>query len=46
MRQRSWLELVKDYDYEIRYHLSKTNVVAYALSRKVGKIIYSIDHSR
>lgn len=29
-----WLELVKDYDVEILYHLGKANVVAYALSRK------------
>jgi hypothetical protein len=34
MRQRSWLELVKDYDLEIHYHLGKANVVADALSRK------------
>ncbi|KAA0067849.1 pol protein [Cucumis melo var. makuwa] len=35
MRQRRWLELVKDYDCEILYHPSKANVVADALSRKV-----------
>ncbi|WVZ64038.1 hypothetical protein U9M48_013617 [Paspalum notatum var. saurae] len=34
MRQRRWLELIKDYDLEIHYHLGKTNVVADALSRK------------
>ncbi|GJS00625.1 reverse transcriptase domain-containing protein [Tanacetum coccineum] len=34
MRQRRWLELLSDYDYEIRYHPGKTNVVADALSRK------------
>ncbi|GJQ95289.1 hypothetical protein Tco_0006428 [Tanacetum coccineum] len=34
MRQRSWLELLTDYDCEIRYHLGKANVVADALSRK------------
>ncbi|GJZ94439.1 putative reverse transcriptase domain-containing protein [Tanacetum coccineum] len=34
MRQRRWLDLVKDYDCEILYHLGKANVVAYALSRK------------
>ncbi|GJZ34375.1 putative reverse transcriptase domain-containing protein [Tanacetum coccineum] len=28
MRQRRWLELLSDYDYEIRYHLGKANVVA------------------
>nr|GFA98405.1 putative reverse transcriptase domain-containing protein [Tanacetum cinerariifolium] len=34
MRQRRWLELLSDYDDEIRYHLGKANVVADALSRK------------
>jgi hypothetical protein len=34
MRQRRWLELIKDYDLEIHYHPSKANVVADALSRK------------
>ncbi|KAL0554363.1 hypothetical protein IC582_008282 [Cucumis melo] len=36
MRQRRWLELVKDYDCEILYHPGKPNVVADALSRKVS----------
>ena len=34
MRQRRWLELVKDYDCDILYHPGKANVVADALSRK------------
>ncbi|GJZ09129.1 putative reverse transcriptase domain-containing protein [Tanacetum coccineum] len=34
MRQRRWLELLSDYDYEIRYHPKKANLVADALSRK------------
>nr|GEX34466.1 hypothetical protein [Tanacetum cinerariifolium] len=34
MRQRRWIELLSDYDYEIRYHLGKANVTADALSRK------------
>jgi hypothetical protein len=34
MRQRRWLELIKDYDLNIQYHPSKANVVADALSRK------------
>ncbi|GKD24302.1 hypothetical protein Tco_1230516 [Tanacetum coccineum] len=33
-RQHQWLELLSDYDYEIRYHPRKVNVVADALSRK------------
>ncbi|GJS06093.1 putative reverse transcriptase domain-containing protein [Tanacetum coccineum] len=34
MRQRRWLELLSDYDCEIRYHPGKANVVADALSKK------------
>ncbi|WVZ52828.1 hypothetical protein U9M48_003848 [Paspalum notatum var. saurae] len=34
MRQRRWLELIKDYDTEIHYHPGKANVVADALSRR------------
>nr|GEY40381.1 retrotransposon protein, putative, Ty3-gypsy subclass [Tanacetum cinerariifolium] len=34
MRQRRWLELLSDYDCEIRYHPGKANVVVDALSRK------------
>ncbi|GKE81130.1 putative reverse transcriptase domain-containing protein [Tanacetum coccineum] len=34
MRQRRWIELFSDYDYEIRYHPGKANVVADALSMK------------
>jgi hypothetical protein len=34
LRQRRWLELIKDYNLEIHYHPGKANVVADALSRK------------
>ncbi|GKC34031.1 putative reverse transcriptase domain-containing protein [Tanacetum coccineum] len=34
MRQRRWLELLSDYDCDIRYHPGKANVVADALSHK------------
>ncbi|GJS48260.1 putative reverse transcriptase domain-containing protein [Tanacetum coccineum] len=34
MRQRRWLELLSDYDCDIRYHPGKANVVADALSYK------------
>jgi hypothetical protein len=36
MRQRRWLELIKDYELEIHYNPGKANVVADALSRKVS----------
>ncbi|CAL5414693.1 unnamed protein product [Camellia sinensis] len=35
MRQRRWLELLKDYDMQIQYHPGKANSVADALSRKL-----------
>jgi len=34
MRQRRWLELIKDYNLQVHYHLGKANMVADALSRK------------
>ncbi|GJV15762.1 putative reverse transcriptase domain-containing protein [Tanacetum coccineum] len=38
MRQRRWLELLKDYDTNIQYHPGKANMMADALSRKSGMI--------
>jgi hypothetical protein len=34
MRQRRWLELIKDCELEVHYHPGKANVVANTLSRK------------
>jgi hypothetical protein len=34
MRQRRWLELIKDYDLEVHYHPGKANMTADALSHK------------
>ncbi|KAK1650304.1 hypothetical protein QYE76_068109 [Lolium multiflorum] len=38
MRQRRWIELIKDYDLEIHYHPGKANVVADALSRQLCQL--------
>jgi hypothetical protein len=43
MRQRLWLELIKDYDLEVHYHRGKANVVADALSRKAHCHCLSIE---
>lgn len=45
MRQRQWLVLVKYYDYEIRYHPGKANVVANAFTRKLT-LFYNYNSSR
>ena len=42
LRQRRWLELIKDYDLAIDYHIGKTNIVADALSRKSSAILTHI----
>ena len=44
MRQRRWVELLNDYDCEIRYHPGKANVVADALSRKSHSIMLQSIH--
>ncbi|WMV46387.1 hypothetical protein MTR67_039772 [Solanum verrucosum] len=45
LRQRGWMELLKDYDVTIQYHLVKANVVADALSQKAkkGGVLASIE---
>ena len=35
MRQRRWMEFLKDYDFELLYHAGKANVMADVLSRKI-----------
>ncbi|KAJ9561205.1 hypothetical protein OSB04_006365 [Centaurea solstitialis] len=42
MRQRRWLDVVKDYDCEILYHPGKANVVADALSRKTRHVLLRV----
>ncbi|KAJ9539497.1 hypothetical protein OSB04_032230 [Centaurea solstitialis] len=42
MRQRRWLDVVKDYDCEILYHPGKANVVADALSRKTHHLLLRV----
>ena len=38
LRQRRWMELLKEYDITILYHPGKANVVADAFSRKAGSV--------
>lgn len=35
MRQRRWMEFIKDYEFSLQYYPGKVNAVADALSRKV-----------
>jgi hypothetical protein len=43
MRQRRWLELIKDYDLKMHYHPGKANVVVDALSRKAHYNCLSVE---
>ena len=40
MRQRRWMEFLKDYDFELLYHPGQANVVSDALSRKIVHVAY------
>ena len=42
MRQRRWMELLKDYDFTLQYHPDKANMVADALSRKPQVMIATL----
>ena len=43
LRQRRWMELIKDYDCVIDYHLGKANVVVNALSRKAVQTLPALN---
>jgi len=43
MRQRRWVELIKDYDCVIDYHRGRANVVADALSRKSKLLVIELN---
>ena len=43
LRQRRWMELIKDYDCVIDYHPGKANVVANALSRKSVQMLRALN---
>jgi hypothetical protein len=43
MRQRRWLELIKDYDLDVHYHPGKAHIVANALSRKAQCYCLSVE---
>ena len=42
MRQRKWMEFLKDYDFTLHYHLSNANLAVDALSRKSRGALASI----
>ena len=43
LRQRRWMELIKDYDCMIDYHPEKANVVGNALSRKSAQTLRALN---
>lgn len=42
IRQRKWVELLADCDWEINYHMGKANVVDVALIRKETRVSYHL----
>ena len=42
MRQRRWMEYLKDYDFTLHYHPGKANVVAYEISLKSQGALASV----
>ena len=42
MRQRRWMQYLKDYDFTLHYHLGKENVVADTLNRKSQGVLASV----
>ena len=42
MRQRRWMELLKDYDFSLQYHPGKANVVTDALSRRPQRLLATL----
>ena len=42
MRQRRWMDFLEDYDFTLRYHPGKANVVADPLSRKSRGVLANI----
>ena len=46
LRQRWWLELLKDYDMSVLYHQGKANVIADALSRLSMGSVSHVDEAR
>ena len=46
LRQRRWIELLKDYDMNVLYHPNKANVVVHALSRMTMGSVLHLDKDK
>ena len=42
MRQRRWMEYLKDYDFTLHYHPGKANVVVDAINQKSQRVLASV----